>query len=67
MCFVQTPEMFKLIAGEQPGQLYESRLHWQRKFVDRHLVYENLGGSLFDTESRRITNLITSKLRQSVK
>ena len=45
MCFVQTPEMLRLIAGEQPGQLYESRLHWQRKFVDRDLAHENLGGS----------------------
>jgi len=67
MCFVQTPEMLRLIAGEQPGQLYESRLHWQRKFVRRHLVHENLGASPFDMESRKITNLITSKLRQSVK
>jgi len=67
MCFVQTPEMLRLIAGEQPGQLYESRLHWQRKFVDRYLAHENLGVSPLDTESRRITNLITSKLRQSVK
>jgi len=44
MCFVQTPEMLRLIAGEQPGQFYESRLHWQRKFVDRHLAHNNLGG-----------------------
>src|SRR5947207_176718 len=44
MCFVQTPEMLRLIAGEQPGQLYESRLHWQRKFVDRDLAHEDLGG-----------------------
>jgi hypothetical protein len=42
MCFVQTPEMLRLIAGEQRGQLYESRLHWQRKFVDRHLAHDNL-------------------------
>jgi hypothetical protein len=67
MCFVQTPEMLRLIAGEQRGQLYELTLHWQRKFVDRHLAHDNLGGSLSDTESRRITDLITSKLRQSVK
>ena len=67
MCFVQTPEMLRLIAGEQPGQLYESRLHWQRKFVDRHLVYENLGGSPFrygKPQNHKPDNLKTSPKRQ---
>jgi hypothetical protein len=39
----------------------------KRKFVDRHFAHENLGASPFDKESRRITILITSKLRQGVK
>ena len=39
MCFVQTPEMLRLIAGEQPGGNSMSRVCiGKRKFVDRHYL-----------------------------
>src|SRR4030095_932658 len=39
MCFVQTPEMWRLIAGEQPGGNSMSRACiGKRKFVDRHYL-----------------------------
>src|SRR6266487_2661165 len=39
MCFVQTPEMLRLIAGEQPGGNSMNRACiGKRKFVDRHYL-----------------------------
>jgi len=47
--------------GTATRQLYESRLHWQRKFVRRHLVHENLGGKPQNYEP---DNVKTSPKRQ---
>ncbi len=48
MCFVQTPEMLRLIAGEQPGGNSMNRhCIGKRKFGRRHLAHENLGASPF--------------------